>query len=214
MTDPHVLLAAHVADGHATPDDEPAAASSDDGMFGVAINPPGDAVVWGPFTDRDTAERFAEFATREIDPTRVLPWAEAVALPGARLRDPVGELLAWRSAVASMPAVYEAEHRDQVLTEAADELERIADETEARVAAHYGLGFGVGSAEMVRECARTVRRRAARSTTTTHACPPGNSSLTPCCGRTPFELSRTDRLTYDQAEINCPAARSTTTQER
>jgi hypothetical protein len=40
-----------------------------------------------------------------------------------------------------------------------------------------------------------------------HACPPGNSALTPCCGRTPFELARTDRLTYEQAEITCPAAR-------
>jgi hypothetical protein len=38
---------------------------------------------------------------------------------------------------------------------------------------------------------------------TTHACPPDNSALTPCCGKTPFELARTDRLTYDLAEITC-----------
>lgn len=41
---------------------------------------------------------------------------------------------------------------------------------------------------------------------TVHACPPGNSSLTPCCGKTPFELTRTDRLTYDLAEVTCRAA--------
>lgn len=60
-----------------------------------------------------------------------------------------------------------AEHRDQVLTEAADELARIADETEAKVAAYYGpaSGIGPGSAEMVREAARTVRGLAARTTT-------------------------------------------------
>jgi hypothetical protein len=45
---------------------------------------------------------------------------------------------------------------------------------------------------------------------TVHACPPGNSSLTPCCGRTPFELTRTDRLTYDPAEITCTATTQTT----
>jgi len=56
-----------------------------------------------------------------------------------------------------------AEYRDQVLAEVADELERIADETEAKVAAYYGeaSGIGPGSADMVREAARTVRRMAA-----------------------------------------------------
>ncbi|MDH6116865.1 hypothetical protein ABH930_000284 [Kitasatospora sp. GAS204A] len=52
--------------------------------------------------------------------------------------------------------------RDQVLAEAADHLDRIADETEAQVAAHYGhSGIGPGSADMVRECARTLRGLAA-----------------------------------------------------
>ncbi|WP_035796392.1 hypothetical protein [Kitasatospora mediocidica] len=50
-------------------------------------------------------------------------------------------------------------YRDQVLTEAADHLDRIADATEAKVAEHYGpaSGIGPGSADMVREAARTVR---------------------------------------------------------
>ena len=33
-----------------------------------------------------------------------------------------------------------------------------------------------------------------------HACPPDGSGVTPCCGRTPFELPRTDRMTTDPAE--------------
>lgn len=37
-----------------------------------------------------------------------------------------------------------AGRRDQVLTEAAVHLERIADETEAQVAAHYGRASGIG----------------------------------------------------------------------
>ena len=51
----------------------------------------------------------------------------------------------------------------EVLHEGAAVLEAIADEAEARVAAHYGpaSGIGPGSAEMVREDARTLRALAA-----------------------------------------------------
>lgn len=58
-----------------------------------------------------------------------------------------------------------AQHRDQVLTEGAELLDRIADETEAQVAARYGptSGLGPGSADMVRECAHTLRDHAART---------------------------------------------------
>lgn len=41
---------------------------------------------------------------------------------------------------------------------------------------------------------------------TTHECPPNGSSLTPCCGKTPFELPDTDRLTEDRNLVNCPAS--------
>ncbi|WP_441251168.1 hypothetical protein [Kitasatospora sp. McL0602] len=62
-----------------------------------------------------------------------------------------------------------AEPREQVLTEAAETLERIANETEAKVAEYYGptSGIGPGSADMVREAARTVRGLADRTTSTT-----------------------------------------------
>ncbi|MER5902974.1 hypothetical protein ABT150_23190 [Streptomyces mirabilis] len=39
-----------------------------------------------------------------------------------------------------------------------------------------------------------------------HGCPPDGSGVTPCCGRTPFELPRTDRMSTDQALVTCPAA--------
>jgi hypothetical protein len=42
-----------------------------------------------------------------------------------------------------------------------------------------------------------------------HACPPDGSGLTPCCGRTPFELPRTDRMSADPTLVTCqPAAAS------
>ncbi|MEU2062866.1 hypothetical protein [Streptomyces sp. NPDC013455] len=52
--------------------------------------------------------------------------------------------------------------RTEVLHEGAAELDRMANETEARVAAHYGpaSGIGPGSADLVREAARTLRSMA------------------------------------------------------
>lgn len=37
----------------------------------------------------------------------------------------------------------------------------------------------------------------------THFAPKGGA-VTPCCGHTPFELKRTDRLTNDAALVTCP----------
>ena len=49
---------------------------------------------------------------------------------------------------------------------------------------------------------------------TTHACPPAGSGLTPCCGRTPFELPRTDRLTVDGTQVTCGPRRAATLDEQ
>jgi len=39
----------------------------------------------------------------------------------------------------------------------------------------------------------------------THSCPPEGQYLTPCCGKTPFELPRTDRMTLDPSLVTCQA---------
>lgn len=39
-----------------------------------------------------------------------------------------------------------------------------------------------------------------------HACPPDGSGIMPCCGRTPFEVPRTDRMTSDPALVTCTGA--------
>ena len=36
-----------------------------------------------------------------------------------------------------------------------------------------------------------------------HMCPPDGSGLTPCCGRTPFELPSYHRLTGDPNLVSC-----------
>lgn len=38
---------------------------------------------------------------------------------------------------------------------------------------------------------------------TVHRCPTGNAGLMPCCGRTPFELPRGDRLSEDPQAVTC-----------
>lgn len=40
-------------------------------------------------------------------------------------------------------------------------------------------------------------------TETTHACPPEDSGITPCCDRTPFELPWTDRITLHPDLVTC-----------
>lgn len=40
----------------------------------------------------------------------------------------------------------------------------------------------------------------------THRCPPAGEDLTPCCGHSPLELSRSDRLTLDDALVTCQPA--------
>ena len=44
-------------------------------------------------------------------------------------------------------------------------------------------------------------------TETVHRCPPHGAYVTPCCGKTPFELPRTDRITSDPARVTCEAIR-------
>jgi len=37
----------------------------------------------------------------------------------------------------------------------------------------------------------------------THRCPPGDSGVMPCCGQTPFEVSRLDRMTLLADRVTC-----------
>lgn len=36
-----------------------------------------------------------------------------------------------------------------------------------------------------------------------HRCPPRDSGTMPCCGQTPFEVSRQDRMTVNTALVTC-----------
>jgi hypothetical protein len=77
-------------------------------------------------------------------------------------------------------AEHDAHHRAEVLTEAAAELDRIADIVEARVAEHYGpaSGIGPGSAQMLRDAAGNVRYMARKDTGGAVQAPTGESTET------------------------------------
>ena len=56
-----------------------------------------------------------------------------------------------------------------------------------------------------------MTRKKGRKITVFHGCPPPGNGLTPCCGKTPFELPRLDRMTIDDDIVNCkyrPAMKS------
>jgi hypothetical protein len=36
-----------------------------------------------------------------------------------------------------------------------------------------------------------------------HQSPPGDAAVTPCCGKSPFELPATDRMTIDPISVTC-----------
>lgn len=49
----------------------------------------------------------------------------------------------------------------------------------------------------------------AESYEVTHICPAAGTNVTPCCGKTPFELPRYHRLTSDPALVTCSANKPT-----
>lgn len=46
-----------------------------------------------------------------------------------------------------------------------------------------------------------------KPTETTHDCPRDGEAVTLCCGRSPFELPRTDRMTVEAALVTCTGRR-------
>jgi hypothetical protein len=40
-------------------------------------------------------------------------------------------------------------------------------------------------------------------TETVHLCPADGGRVMPCCGQTPFDVARTDRMTLDEALVTC-----------
>jgi hypothetical protein len=58
--------------------------------------------------------------------------------------------------------------------------------------------------------AHNPRHGCACATPTVHAGPPDGSAVTPCCGRSPFELPRSDRMTYELALVTCTTETSAT----
>ncbi|MEV5163882.1 hypothetical protein AB0K66_04540 [Streptomyces werraensis] len=200
-------------------DDEPEPAA-----VSAAVAPPGDRAALRERIAEETAlslgrdllrEGLGAFLLRLVGPEnarRVLAEAAAVAAAVAPPTTPAADeaaLAPLKAKAREVEARRLATHRAAVLREAADALdagmERFFSEwpDEPRNSP-YALGQ--------RDAANELRRMADETATETpaeviHACPPDGSGLTPCCGRTPFELPRTDRIS-SEAPTTCtePAA--------
>ncbi|MER8002971.1 hypothetical protein [Streptomyces sp. NPDC095613] len=114
-------------------------------------------------------------------------------------------------AVAALAAVLSTlpgpADRATVLEEA---IRRVEDPAE-RAKTSVGMGLGWESARdvllsMLAEARRSTTAESGRTSgAVVHGCPPDGSGLTPCCGRTPFELPRGDRISVE-APATCTGA--------
>lgn len=68
----------------------------------------------------------------------------------------------------------------------------LASDAEAAIAAAELAAYQVG-------------HEAAAAGSLTHACPPSGSGIMPCCGRTPFDVPRYDRMTLEPSRVTCNA---------
>ncbi|MET8080060.1 hypothetical protein [Streptomyces sp. NPDC005303] len=66
------------------------------------------------------------------------------------------------------------------------------------------LGWWSGLPEH-RDAPAAVQAQPGETQETVHGCPPDGSGLTPCCGRTPFELPLTDRISSEEP-VTCKGA--------
>ena len=86
-------------------------------------------------------------------------------------------------------------------------LERELDEVRRQLGAEI---LRAGQAEAELRCAAAVsgpvageQQNETPEAEVVHGCPPDGSGLTPCCGRTPFELPLGDRIS-SEAPVTCP----------
>lgn len=76
-----------------------------------------------------------------------------------------------------------------------------------RNAIHHVSGITIPCCEQGEtDCPCVCHDDAAREVV--HGCPPDGSGLTPCCGRTPFELRATDRIARDPSKVTCTGGAS------
>jgi hypothetical protein len=97
--------------------------------------------------------------------------------------------------------------RATVLREAAAASHREADRLYEDLGQHAAQGARQVAAVLRRMAAEAAACRVAADTTPAepvHACPVDGTGITGCCGRVPFELPRTDRMTRDPNAVTCP----------
>jgi hypothetical protein len=125
-------------------------------------------------------------------------------------REDGAALAEMRATIERLRARHKAslQHADKVNNELMEEVQRYADGTERPVlwSVYNDMHKRAATAEAERDRLRRMADETPQPTEVVHACPPDGSGLTPCCGRTPFELPRTDRMTDDPDMVTCQPA--------
>jgi hypothetical protein len=135
------------------------------------------------------------------DRSRVDPWWESVLgapvtvieMPeGSTYEDRNARLVAEASAVFAFPAYPEDDPRSR----------RSGTWQTARMARRSG-NFSAWHCVTPPYAGRIERYADELLGVVVHACPPDGGQVTPCCGMSPFDLPRTDRMTGDPSAVSC-----------
>lgn len=132
-----------------------------------------------------------------------LPWPSDIRPDLVTLRERIAEDLyahdhpGWR--VPMVDSDTEPVYRERAVA-VLDGLRRLAAETPGPET--QGVQHAPGTAILCPDC-HAKGHSVCMGDEVIHACPPDGSGLTPCCGRTPFELPRTDRMSTSPALVTC-----------
>lgn len=133
---------------------------------------------------------------------------EIVAICGStRFRAEIAEanrMLTLAGAIVLAPGVF-AHDGDEITEEQKVALDALHFRKIDLAAWIYVVNVGGYTGESTQREIAYARRtcKGVRFLETVHFCPPPGSSELPCCGRTPFDLLRTDRMTLDPGLVTC-----------
>ncbi|MDX2846434.1 hypothetical protein PV377_47335 [Streptomyces ipomoeae] len=141
------------------------------------------------------------------DPRNIAAVAATVARaqPASTAVVPAADQAAeWSAAARFVEAMNEA--CDQRPCEACTTREDVASELRrvaAEAAAVVGVTADTTPAFEADRDSNTTPKADPKAETPVHACPVDGTGITGCCGRVPFELPRTDRMTRDPDAVTC-----------
>jgi hypothetical protein len=131
------------------------------------------------------------------------PWVRLAGRDAA-----VETLRQWLSESEPSALVEEMRRQDQERAELASQVERLREALEKIRALHHEAALALPASSALEAHDADVRRQERERVKAffgevIHQCPPDGSGLMPCCGRTPFEVPQSNRITLDPTMVTC-----------